>query len=308
MFQRPGLSKWPTPLHPSQQYPLYLCCSPCLRQWSRTLTSLSSAQPLSRVRLFATPWTAAPQASLSITNSWSSLRLTPIESVMPSSHLILCCPLLLLPPIPPSIKVFSNEPTLHMRWPKYWSFSFSIIPSMNTQDWSPLEWTGWISLQSKGLSPVYKYINTQLPQMQILLHIISHFLPPFCPLAPLSCCQKTRLQNSTPTIPPLCSILWSWHKHDLFLLWQRGTLSSYLTFCGVWIYPPPLHYRGFIYPSFHSSHNKCMAATHGGYWIHVYWVHEWMVTICKAKWIQPAHGLLTICVMLGRVFGNSWKW
>ena len=89
----------------------------------------SSVQSLSRVRLFVTPWIAARQASLSITNSWSSLRLTSIESVMPSSHLILCHPLLLLPPIPPSIRVFSNESTLRMRWPKYWSFSFSISPS-----------------------------------------------------------------------------------------------------------------------------------------------------------------------------------
>ena len=91
--------------------------------------SFSSVQSLSRVWLFATSWTAACQASLSITNSQSSLRLTPIESVMPSSHLILCRPLLLLPPIPPSIRIFSNESTLHMRWPKYWSFSFSISPS-----------------------------------------------------------------------------------------------------------------------------------------------------------------------------------
>ena len=88
----------------------------------------SSVQSLSRVRLFATPWIAACQASLSITNSRSLLRLMSIESVMPSSHLILCCPLLLLPPIPPSIRVFSSESTLHMRWPKYWSFSSSIIP------------------------------------------------------------------------------------------------------------------------------------------------------------------------------------
>ena len=81
------------------------------------------------VWLFATPWIAAHQASLSITNSWSSLKLMSIKLVMPSSHLILCRPLLLLPPIPPSIRVFSNESTLHMRWPKYWSFSFSISPS-----------------------------------------------------------------------------------------------------------------------------------------------------------------------------------
>ena len=89
----------------------------------------SSVQSLSRVWLFATPWIAARQASLSITNSQSSLRLTSIESVMPSSYLILCRPLLFLPSIPPSIRVFSNESTLRMRWLKYWSFSVSIIPS-----------------------------------------------------------------------------------------------------------------------------------------------------------------------------------
>ena len=88
----------------------------------------SSVQSLSRVRLFATPWIAARRASLSITNSWSLLKLMSIELVMPSSHLILCHPLLLLPPVPPSIRVFSSESTLCMRWPKYWSFSFSISP------------------------------------------------------------------------------------------------------------------------------------------------------------------------------------
>ena len=88
----------------------------------------SSVQSLSRVHLFATPWIPAHQASLSITNSQSLLKLMSIESVMPSSHLILCRPLLLLPPIPPSIRVFSNESTLRIMWPKYWSFSFSISP------------------------------------------------------------------------------------------------------------------------------------------------------------------------------------
>ena len=97
--------------------------------WALIPCQFSSVQSLSHIWLCATPWTAACQASLSITNSWSSLRLMSIESVMPSSHLILCRSLLLLPPIPLSIRVFSNESTLHMRWPKYWSFSFSIIPS-----------------------------------------------------------------------------------------------------------------------------------------------------------------------------------
>ena len=91
--------------------------------------TLSSVQALSRVRLFATPWTAARQASLSITSSQSSHKLMSIKSVMPSSHLILCHPLLLLPSIFPSIRVFSNESALHIRWPKYWRFNFSISPS-----------------------------------------------------------------------------------------------------------------------------------------------------------------------------------
>ena len=99
----------------------------------------SSVQSLSRVLLFATPWTAARQASLSIANSQSLLRLVSIESVMPSSHLVVCCPLLLLPSIFLSIRVFSNESVLHVKWPKYWSFGFSISPSN--------EYSGLISIR-----------------------------------------------------------------------------------------------------------------------------------------------------------------
>ena len=106
---------------------------PSTGEWIKKLwylyTMEYSVQSLSRVWLSATPWIAARQASLSITNSQSLLKLMFIESVMPSTHLILCRPLLLLPPIPPSVRVFSNESTLHMRCPKYWSFSFSISPS-----------------------------------------------------------------------------------------------------------------------------------------------------------------------------------
>ena len=96
---------------------------------SYNITHISSVQSLSHVLLFATPWIAACQTSLPITNSQSIHKIMPIESVIPSSHLILCRPLLFLPPIPPSIRVFSSESTLHIRWPKYWSFSFSISPS-----------------------------------------------------------------------------------------------------------------------------------------------------------------------------------
>ena len=124
----------------------------------------SSVQSLSRVRLFVTPLIAARQASLSVSNSRSLLKLMPIVSVMPSSHLILCHPLFLLLPIPPSIRVFSNESTLCMTWPKYSSLSFSIKLPINTQDWSPLGWIGWISLQSKGLSRVFSNTTVQKHQ------------------------------------------------------------------------------------------------------------------------------------------------
>ena len=97
-------------------------------------------------------------------HSRSSLKLRSIKSEMPSGHLILCHPLFLLPPIPPSIGVFSNKSTLHKRWPKHWSFSLASFLLKNTQDWSPLEWTGWISLQSKGLSRVFSSTTVQKHQ------------------------------------------------------------------------------------------------------------------------------------------------
>ena len=103
--------------------------NPCLLHCQADSLLLSTVQMLSCVQLFATPWTVPCQPSLSITNSQSLLKFMFIKSVMPSNHLILCSPLLLLPSIFPSIRVFSNESLLHMRWPKYWSFSFSISPS-----------------------------------------------------------------------------------------------------------------------------------------------------------------------------------
>ena len=123
---------------------------------------LSSVQSLSCAWLFATPWTTAHQASLSITNSWSLLRLMSIKLVMPSNHLILCFPLLSLPSIFPSISVFSKESVLCIRWPKYWS-SALVLPT-NTQDWFPLGWVGWISLKSRGLSRVFSNTTVQKHQ------------------------------------------------------------------------------------------------------------------------------------------------
>ena len=124
----------------------------------------SSVQLLSCIQLFATPWITARQASLSITNSWSLPKLMSIESVMPSSHLILCHPLILLPPIPPSIRVFSNESTLCMRGQSIGVLASASVLPMNTQDWSPVGWTGWISLQSKGLSRVFSNTIVQKHQ------------------------------------------------------------------------------------------------------------------------------------------------
>ena len=132
-----------------------------IKLFFQTEYNISSVQSFSRVRLFETPWISAHQASLSITNSRSSFRLTSIESVMPSSHLILCRPLLLLPPIPPSFPMsqlfaWGGQSTGV-------SALASVLPR-NTQDWLPSEWTGWISLQSKGLSRVFSNTTVQKHQ------------------------------------------------------------------------------------------------------------------------------------------------
>ena len=142
-----GLQKWHRRDYSSQTQE-YAWKFRCCQSWvvvpgTRIPHRFNSVQLLSRVWLFVTPWIAARQASLSITNSRSSLKLTSIKSVMPSNHLILCCPPLLLPSIFPSIRIFSSESTLRMRWGV--SALVSVLPK-NTQDWSPLEWTGWISL------------------------------------------------------------------------------------------------------------------------------------------------------------------
>ena len=141
------------------------------------LGEFSSVQSLSRVRLFVTPWTAARQASLSITKSWSPPKLMSITSVMPSNHLILCHPRFLLPSILPGTRIFSNESVLHLRWPKYWSFSFNISPSNEYSGLISLGLIGWISLQSKGLSRVLSNTTVQKHQflgVQLSLQSNSH--------------------------------------------------------------------------------------------------------------------------------------
>ena len=134
-------------------------------------SSVSSVQ-FSCVWLFATPWTAARQASLSITNAQSWLKLMSIESVMPSNHLILCCPLLLLPSVFPSIRVFSSESALRIRWPKYWSFSFSISPSY--------EYSGLISFRMDWIRYPYSPRDSQeaslTPQIKSINSLVLSFL------------------------------------------------------------------------------------------------------------------------------------
>ena len=169
----------------------------------------SSVQSLSHVWLFATPWIAARQSSLSLTISRSSLKLTSIESVMPSSHLILCCPLFLLPPIPPSIRVFSNESTLRMRWPKYWSFSFSIIPSREIPRLISfrMDWLDCLAVQ--GLSRVFSNSTVQKHQFfsaQLSSQSNSHMIHLYCKiitaiqLTPLSPHIKTFSGNTRFTV------------------------------------------------------------------------------------------------------------
>ena len=141
---------------------------------SESMIQFSSVQSFSRVQLFLTPWIAARQASMSITNFQSSLRLTSIESVMPSSHLILCRPLLLLPPIPPSIRVFSNESALRMRWPKYWSF-------IQSREFHSLQRTPRTDLLQNGLvgspcSPRDSQESSPTPQFKSINSSVLSFL------------------------------------------------------------------------------------------------------------------------------------
>ena len=144
---------------------IYIIICVHVLSFNLTINSFSSVQLLSHVRLFVTPWTTARQASLSITNSPSLPNLMSIESVMPSKYLILCCPLLLLPSIFPSIRVFSNESALHIRWPEYWSFNFNISPSNEhsalisfRMDWSDLL-AVQVTLESSP-TPQFKSINS----------------------------------------------------------------------------------------------------------------------------------------------------
>ena len=140
----------------------------------------SSFQPLSLVRLFATPWTATRQASLSITNSWSSPKLMSIESVMPSNHLILYHPLLLLPSIFPSIRVFSNESTLHIRWPKYWSFSFNISPSREHSGLISfrMDWLDLLAVQGT-LKSLLQHHRSKASILRWLVFFIVQLLHPY---------------------------------------------------------------------------------------------------------------------------------
>ena len=141
------------------------CGERILREFGRDIYTLVAVQSLSHVQLFMTPWTAALQASLSFSISQSLLKLMSIKSVMPSNHLILCRPLLRLPSIFPSIRVFSSESALCIRWPKYRASASASVLSLNIQDWFPLRLTGLISLQSKGVqesspTPQFKSINS----------------------------------------------------------------------------------------------------------------------------------------------------
>ena len=157
----------------------YICVCVCVYIYICISVQFSSVQSLSRVWLFATPWTISRKASLSITNSQSPPKPMSIELVMPSNHLILCRPLLLLPSIFPSIRIFSNESVLHVRWQNIGvSASASVLP-MNIQDLFSLGWTSWISLQSKGLSGVFSNTTVQKHQffgVQLSSQSNSHIL------------------------------------------------------------------------------------------------------------------------------------
>ena len=146
----------------------------------RPNNTFSSVQLLSCVRIFTTPWTAAHQASLSITNSWSLPKLMSMESVMPSNHLILCCPLLFLPSIFPSIRVFSDESALCIRWPKYWSFSFNISPSKKIPRliFFRLDWLDLLTVQG-SLKSLFQHHNSKESILQCSAFFIVQLSHPY---------------------------------------------------------------------------------------------------------------------------------
>ena len=227
----------------------------------------SSLQLLSCVRLFVTPWITASQASLSITISWSSFKLTSIKWVMPSSHLILCHPLLLLPPILPSIKVFSNESTLHMRWPKYWSFSFSIIPSKEhpglisfRMDWldllavqetlksllqhhsskaSILRHSAFFTVQ---LSHPYMTIGKTIAltrwtfvgkAMSLLLNMLSRLVITFLPRSERLLISWLQSPSAMILEPPKIKVWHCFHCFPIYFPWSDGTRCHDLRFLNV---------------------------------------------------------------------------
>ena len=158
--------------------PMLYCSLSPLEKLFIVPTRLLQLSSVAQSCLFATPWTAARQASLSITDSWSLLKLMSIESVMPSNHLILCRPLLLLPPIPPSIRVFSNESTLRIRWPKHWSFSFIISPSNEHPGWISfrMDWLDLLAVQGTLQSLLQHYSSKAsiLPRSAFFTVRLSH--------------------------------------------------------------------------------------------------------------------------------------
>ena len=197
-----------------------------------SLLSYNSVQLLSRVWLFATPWTAAYQASLSFINSQSLLKPMSIESVMPSNHLILCCPLLLLPSIFPSVRVFSNESVLLIRWPKYWSFSFIISPSNEYSgpisfriDW--LDWS-WLD-QLTGIDLIIHVLGKAMP---LLFNMLSRFVIAFLPrsklfnfMAAVSICSDFGAQEN--------KVCHSLNCFPIYLPWSDGTGRHDLCFLNV---------------------------------------------------------------------------
>ena len=246
--------------------------------------SVQSFQSLSRVWLFATPWIAAHRASLSITNSWSSLKLTSIKSVMPSSHLILCRPLLLLTPIPPSIRVFSNESTLHMRWPKYWSFSFSIVPSKEIpglisfrMDWLDLlavQGTLKSLLQHHSSKPSilrrsafftvqlsYPYMTTGKTialtrrtfvgqVMSLLLNMLSRLVITFLPRSKRLLISWLQSPSAVILEPPENKVWHCFHCFPISFPWSDGTRCHDLCWALSQLFHSPLSLssRGFLVP------------------------------------------------------------
>ena len=287
-----------------------------LSSWFKCMWSYSVQFSCSVVSDSVTPWTAALQASLSITNSRSFLKLMSIESVMPSTRLILCHPLLLLPPIPPSIRVFSSKSTLHMRWPKYWSFSFNISPSNEHPGLISfrMDWLNLLAVQGtlkSSPTPQFKSINFSLLNFlyspSLLCNMQSRLVITF--LSRSKCLLISWLQSPSAVIlePPKNKVWDCFHCLPIYFPWSDGTRCHNLSFLNVSFKPTfSLSSFTFIKRLFSSSSLSAIRVVSSAYLRSLIFLPAILISACASS--SPAFLMMYSAYRLNKQGDNIQHW